>query len=724
MAEVGRAVEDLLASESTGSSSSSAGSRKNSCPDLHSYGGDALRDPGEASTATEAPSQRNSSRQQQQRSGVAAVTNGSGRKRANSDGTEAPCTWDTFYGWESLQLSRPPSGDAHLLSIYTERLVEAVNGSFAEELSSLVESSSPSADATETAAESDAVDSDVRGTSSGQGTTAAEQVPASAGEGIGGDGKIGEGDAVAASLEEGGLDSAGDGESGARKGLSLVRSSSWPDVAELRRRTASAAPPTFARADSCPETAAHRRRIMSGVEPCPFTGDSMDDQGAVSYDGSLYKNQQLYYESDGSGREEDRPAAERRPGSVDDVPTVEVVPEVELRISDSDHDDDDRDEGKSEAAEGTASLPELFIREDERDPPATPAARSSLSSEQRLALRDSFTLDLRSPGLARSRLNPYTIEVIANHASSPDEVLETVSTLEARLASRPLPPLVIDETEPDMGTWSSTSTAHSTSTVSRHELEEFLKSVEPPHDPPSWPQDAVTQTTPVVSRSSSFTWVTECGDELGSSKESLTARSADAAGTTLHTLAVATQSPSPVSDASSSSCDAPPTPLTPRASPSSQEVSSDLSDSAAHGTTTAATRARPLQNGASPSLPTLDGPECAQPSTHRQLSLEEKPQIRSLSRPTAKATEKKTPEVTSSSLPWTSPQQLSHKASSAPVLLKNKPPTCLGDAGQKCSLAREATAASAGSTPEEEVKVREHVVFWPRRYFAKPSSRR
>ncbi|XP_077520118.1 uncharacterized protein LOC144129936 [Amblyomma americanum] len=340
----------------------------------------------------------------------------------------------------------------------------------------------------------------------------------------------------------------------------------------------------------------------------------MDDQGAVSYDGSLYKNQQLYYESDGSGREEDRPAAERRPGSVDDVPTVEVVPEVELRISDSDHDDDDRDEGKSEAAEGTASLPELFIREDERDPPATPAARSSLSSELRLALRDSFTLDLRSPGLARSRLNPYTIEVIANHASSPDEVLETVSTLEARLASRPLPPLVIDETEQDMGTWSSTSTAHSTSTVSRHELEEFLKSVEPPHDPPSWPQDAVTQTTPVVSRSSSFTWVTECGDELGSSKESLAARSADAAGTTLHTLAVATQSPSPVSDASSSSCDAPPTPLTPRASPSSQEVSSDLSDSAAHGTTTAATRARPLQNGASPSLPTLDGPECAQPS--------------------------------------------------------------------------------------------------------------
>ncbi|KAH6935939.1 hypothetical protein HPB50_011645 [Hyalomma asiaticum] len=88
-----------------------------------------------------------------------------------------------------------------------------------------------------------------------------------------------------------------------------------------------------------------------------------------------------------------------------------------------------------------------------------------------------------------------------------------------------------------------------------------------------------------------------------------------------------------------------------------------------------------------------------------------------------KAADKKSPEV-ASSLPWTAPQQLSHKASSAPVLLKNRPPTSLGDSGAKRSVVPDATAASAGSTPEEEVKVREHIVFWPRRYFAKPSSRR
>lgn len=386
-----------------------------------------------------------------------------------------------------------------------------------------------------------------------------------------------------------------------------------------------------------------------------------------------------------------------------------------------------------------SALPELFIREDERDrPSASPAQRSATvfdyapaaliaaasptaAAAMSPAVRDSFTLDLRSPGLVRSRLNPYTIEVIASHASSPDEVLATVSTLEARLASRPLPPLVIDEAEPDTGTWSSTSTAHSASTVSRHELEEFLKAVEPPHDPPSWPQDAVTQTTPEISRSSSFTWVADYGEDLGSSKESLVhAGNGEAA----QRIAAAAQSPSPVSNSSSSSCDAPPTPLTPRASPSSQEVSSDLSDSAANGTSTRAPRSM-LHNGASPSMPTLDGrEECAAPqSTQRQLSLEEKPQVRSLSRPTARAADKKAPEVVTSHH-WTSPQQLSHKASSAPVLLKNRPPTSLGDAGQKGGLLHETGPASAGSTPEEEVKVREHVVFWPRRYFAKPSSRR
>ncbi|KAL3234043.1 hypothetical protein MRX96_022794 [Rhipicephalus microplus] len=431
---------------------------------------------------------------------------------------------------------------------------------------------------------------------------------------------------------------------------------------------------------------------------------------ALSYDGSLYKNQQLYYESDESGDDEEGKEPERAThdslGSVKNAPAVEGFAEVELRISDSDPED--------ETAAG-AALPELFIREDERDELPPLVARDHRAfvpapmSPSTTALRDSFTLDLRSPGLVRSRLNPYTIEVIANHASSPDEVLATVSTLEARLASRPLPPLVIDENEPDTGTWSSTSTAHSASTVSRHELEEFLKSVEPPHDPPSWPQDAVTQTTPEISRSSSFTCVTECVEELGSSKESLAAVRNDAkiASRTQHTLAVATQSPSPVCDSSSSSssCDAPPTPLTPRASPSSQEVvSSDLSDSAVHGTaigTASVVAPRPLQNGASPSLPALDGRLCVQMSTQRQQSLDEKPQIRSLSRPTTKAADKISPEVTST-LPWTAPQQLSHKASSAPVLLKNRPPTSLGDGGTKSGLVPD--AVSAGSSPEEEVK--------------------
>lgn len=724
-AEVGRAVEDLLASESTGSSSSCAGSRKNSCPDLYSIGvaDDSYRTPRKFAatyTSLSAPRPRrsingiggsSSSEKVQQTAGLVG-TNGHRGRRA-SDGEPPPCAWDAYYGWESLQLSRPPSGDAQLLSIYTERLVEAVNGSFAEELSSLDDEGPATED------RSDAPD---------QSTSTAQEVTEGAGEekplseaSLRGDGQgNGDSDATAAggtSLLRDGGDSPGstnEGISSAEKKLSLIRSSSWPDLVAMRTGRAPSLPPTSlsgsSRAGSCPETSAGR--TVSGIALSSV--DDIESQQALSYDGSLYKNQQLYYESDESGDAEEakdeEPSVHDSLGSVKNAPTVEEFTEVELRISDSDHDDDKE-----------TALPELFIREDERDEPPPAAARSSVSSASvsavapmaspgAVALRDSFTLDLRSPGLVRSRLNPYTIEVIANHASSPDEVLATVSTLEARLASRPLPPLVIDENEPDTGTWSSTSTAHSASTVSRHELEEFLKSVEPPHDPPSWPQDAVTQTTPEISRSSSFTWVTECGEELGSSKESLTAAVRSEAKTsskTQHSLAVATQSPSPVSNSSSSSsCDAPPTPLTPRASPSSQEVvSSDLSDSATHGAATVtASVTRPLQNGSSPSLPALDGRhECAQMSTQRQRSLEEKPQIRSLSRPTTKAVDKKSPEV-ASSLPWTAPQQLSHKASSAPVLLKNRPPTSLGDSGAKRNVVPDATAASAGNTPEEEVK--------------------
>ncbi|XP_077558754.1 rhoGTPase activating protein isoform X2 [Haemaphysalis longicornis] len=713
-AEVGRAVEDLLASESTGSSSSSAGSRKNSCPDLYSYAeaDDPYRTPRKfvpTYTSLSAPRpRRDASGGKVQRAAdvvglvTAATTNGS--KRCSGDG-EPPCVWDSYYGWESLHLSRPPSGDAHLLSVYTERLLEAVNGSFIDELSA--------ADAAE--------DDDERGSPTGSRTTA-EPVPLSSG--VPGDdvcdgGKNSESDesAVSLLLEQGGdLDSVdGVGESAGKLPSPPVRSSSWPDLAALRR--GSALGRVCTRSCSYPQTTAARAKGGAGAA---CLGDEQDEDQTVSYDGSLYKNQQLYYESEGSC--DDGPE-ETAGGAVNDTKPVSAdrFTEVELRISDSDHDENERRTGCEVNA-----LPELFIREDERDhPSASPAQRSATSFDYApaataaaalvaassspaaaapttAAVRDSFTLDLRSPGLVRSRLNPYTIEVIASHVSSPDEVLATVSTLEARLASRPLPPLVIDEAEPDTGTWSSTSTAHSASTVSRHELEEFLKGVEPPHDPPSWPQDAVTQTTPEISRSSSFTWVADYGEDLGSSKESLV----NVAGNveTAQRLAAAVQSPSPVSNSSSSSCDAPPTPLTPRASPSSQEVSSDLSDSAAHGASTRTPRSL-LHNGASPSLPTLDGREegAAHPSTQRQLSLEEKPQVRSLSRPAAKAAAKKAPEVVTSHH-WTSPQQLSHKASSAPVLLKNRPPTSLGDAGQKGSSLHETGPASAGSTPEEEVK--------------------
>uniref|UniRef100_A0A224YQK4 Uncharacterized protein n=1 Tax=Rhipicephalus zambeziensis TaxID=60191 RepID=A0A224YQK4_9ACAR len=617
-AEVGRAVEDLLASESTGSSSSCAGSRKNSCPDLYSIGvaDDSQRTPRKfvaTYTSLSAPRPRRSvngiggsSPSEKAQSTAALVeTNGSRGRRA-SDGETPTCAWDSYYGWESLQLSRPPSGDAQLLSIYTERLVEAVNGSFAEELFPL-DDEGPS-----TECGSDAVD---QGTSTAQEATEAGRITGAGEQSVSEASVRGDGIENAASPSRGGseLDSSrstNDGESSADKKLRMVRSSSWPDLAALRIGRADSQPLTSlcgsSRAGSCPETSADR--TMSGVAPSSVV--DIDSSQAISYDGSLYKNQQLYYESDEGGDDEEakdeEPSTHDSLGSVKNAPAVEEFTEVELRISDSDHDDD---------TGAGAALPELFIREDERDELPPPVARdhrafvpAPMSSSSTAALRDSFTLDLRSPGLVRSRLNPYTIEVIANHASSPDEVLATVSTLEARLALRPLPPLVIDEKEPDTGTWSSTSTAHSASTVSRHELEEFLKSVEPPHDPPSWPQDAVTQTTPEISR-----------------------------------------------------------------------------------------------------------------SAQRQQSLEEKPQIRSLSRPTTKAADKKSPEVTST-LPWTAPQQLSHKASSAPVLLKNRPPTSLGDSGTKTGLVPDTT--SAGSSPEEEVKVREHVVFWPRRYFAKPSSRR
>lgn len=120
---------------------------------------------------------------------------------------------------------------------------------------------------------------------------------------------------------------------------------------------------------------------------------------------------------------------------------------------------------------------------------------------------------------------------------------------------------------------------------SRHELEEFLKNVEPPHEPPSTPQDAVTQTTPEISRCSSFTWVTEFGEDVSSSKESLRIA-------TQITDTATTNSSFP--ESSSSSCDAPLSPLTPGAS--THQVDHLGSPDQIPKT---------LFTGASPSLPTL-----------------------------------------------------------------------------------------------------------------------
>ncbi|KAM7291736.1 hypothetical protein ISCGN_028307 [Ixodes scapularis] len=670
-AEVGKAVEDLLASESAGSASSSCESHNNSCPELYGCEADHEDNAPDAYASLSVP------RAKRNTNGIVARKTDSpeqddlwhGTGPTTDQKTKDDCTWDAYYGWKSLQLSRPPSGDAHLLSIYTERLVEAVNDSFGLHLQ---EPSSKNA--------RDQLDFKVKPTSeTGLVASSSENVPESP-------------PAPPNSQKNGSLtpDSSlttihgaltferdvrraerADSEKSERcvrdvdadaanvKEL-IDRCSSWPSLRSFQDASVGVQLPN--RSGSYPG-------LSKTVNPFCDTEDLVGSDQVLSYDGSLYKNQQLYYEP------EDLPDCAGAPAvsvteSVTDKEKGQDFTDIELRIVDPDEAFDD--------------LPELFIREDDRD-----------NDSHAVPPIQDVSLSLNSPtlGRAQGRLNPYTIKVIANHASTPDEVFATVCTLEAKLASR-LPPLEIDEGDPDTGTWSSTSTGHSTSTLSRHDLEKFLKNVEPPHEPPSWPQDAVTQTTPVISRSSSFTWVADLGEDVGSSKESLRI-----ATQTTTTNTTTPNSPSPVS--SSSSCEAPPTPLTPRTSPSSQEVSSDQSEVV----NPIRSRSSKLQDSSSPSMPTLANEDCGKSENYRQLSLDEKTQVQSLSRSAIKGHGGNSSEAASAALSWAANQQLGQKASSAPVLLKNKPPTSFsGSFGKKRAQLFNATA-SAGNTPEEEAKV-------------------
>lgn len=387
--EVGKAIEDLLTS--TGSSSCSE-SRKNSCPELHVGDSWEFQEPEEGT-----PHYKKSP--------------GFIVRQPREETAE----WDTYYGWKSLQLSRPPSGDAHLLSVYTERLLEAVNGFLERESGepcseldtgpilnghqhSSEDTSSPGRDAPDT------------------GKTNCRLSPVKDYD-----------KPFRHSVER-----QHSGTSLKVQKKTLVRSSSWPRLA-----TSGSLVDLGCRCASYPSLA---KTIPPFVD-----SDSSSDQ-LLNFDGSLYKNQQLYQKPD------DVPLLTAEP-AVTEIEAKSVLPSGTTPHGVSPEMDWDKD------------LPELFIQEDDMPRP--------------------FTLG--------GRLNPYTIEVIANHSATPDDVLATVCSLEARLASR-LPPLVIDEAD------TAPSSTHSGSTVSRHELEEFLKNVEPPHEPPSTPQDAVTQTTPEISR--------------------------------------------------------------------------------------------------------------------------------------------------------------------------------------------------------------------------------
>ncbi|CAN7945204.1 unnamed protein product, partial [Ixodes hexagonus] len=449
-AEVGKAVEDLLASESTGSTSSSSESQNNSCPEL--YG----REPDHKDDELDA--YRSSSVPQAKR-----TTNGILISKTNPPELDDPwngtttaqktkddCTWDAYYGWKSLQLSRPPSGDAHLLSIYTERLVEAVNDSFGlypQELSSEDATDQRDSEVKRTSLNVPAAGSYENFVEGGPPTPPSSQKSESLTPDTSPTTLFGaftlEPDGRQAERADSGESElcAGDADEvdvASSKDL-LDRYSSWPNLQSLRDASVGVQLPN--RSGSYPG-------LAKTVNPFGDIDDGVGGDQVISYDGSLYKNQQLYYEPE-------------------DVPDCAVVPavsvtegedtsfcfsqalyddksftEVELRIVDPDEEVPDE-------------LPELFIREDDRDN----ESRATLSTRDIL-------LGLGSPklGRAQGRLNPYTIEVIANHASTPDEVFATVCTLEAKLASR-LPRLEIDEGDPDTGTWSSTSTAHSTSTV-------------------------------------------------------------------------------------------------------------------------------------------------------------------------------------------------------------------------------------------------------------------
>uniref|UniRef100_A0A2R5LMZ0 Putative rho gtpase-activating protein 7 isoform x2 n=1 Tax=Ornithodoros turicata TaxID=34597 RepID=A0A2R5LMZ0_9ACAR len=585
---VGKAVEDLLASES--SDQLFAGCRKKS------YDEDATED------AFQGVPRKRRSHSSDGSCISPSCMNGSKTHQVEE--------WDPYYGWSSLNFSRPPSGDANLLAVYTDRLVQAVNGTFAEDIP---ESAGDHHHATRVNGlqndepQVETVTVSHRGQEVKTVPEKCLQLPV---EELVFWPSVCEHDQVAAfaSLSH--------------------KSPSWPTFTTAKCVSGE---PVLCRSNSYPGC----------LGSCAVDVERYDSQ--VNFDGSLYKNQQLYYDPDerpekcmeeGKGlfssdvqqynlEEVGVPPLERI--HIQELDTVGgIMPEIELRI---------QEPGDVE------ELPELFIKENDAD---------------QVPLRKRLILDLSST-CGEDRLNSFRTQLVAGSELAPGAV-EFQPLVSDQLDS----PGVFDGT----ATWSSTSTTHSGSVVSRQDLEEFLKSVEPPHEPPP-PQDAVTQTTPQLSPSSSFTWLTDCGQDLSSSKES---------------LRTPTRTTSPA--LSSSSCDAPLTPLTPRASPSSQASDSVHSEGSVNAIGT------PVAT-ASPSLPTLVN-GCNGTSNCYSTAGKDS-DTRSLPRPVSKTA------------PMSRRQPLNQKACSAPMLLK--PPNTLSVSAKHAVIVPGLITSSASNTPEEEVKV-------------------
>lgn len=647
--EVGKAVEDLLASQTPNDSHLiSFGlprSRKNSCPQLFEE---------EAATtenvlSSSVPRIKRSYSSTDSRDDQPAV-------RVNGSHQIEECTWDPYYDWSSLKLSRPPSGDANLLAVYTDRLLEAVNGSFAED------------------AEHRDIDGHQQHEALVNGCGNRDQVEERVPE------LCLEDETAEASAQEHEEGSSGSSSVVTTTGKHTTRVAntvlkkhpSWPCVVTTRT--------------DAYESLLGRSSSYPGCLRYPsHNGDMESCEPSVIFDGSLYKNQKLFGDSEThadtsseESKQEDVFSSDARDDSfqVTEVPplerlsigewnlgNIEGFTKIELRIEEPDD---------------VEELPALFIKENEHD---------------EVPVRKALTLDLHSAGSGNGALDPYMEELTASNSTTPDEVFTVTNDLKPHSCTLDQDRLcsLTDMPSDGTATWSSTSTTHSGSVVSRQDLEEFLKSVEPPHDPPSPQQDAITQTSPQVSRSSSFTWVMEGGDDLCSSKESL--------GTPVEkTATTATTSPSPV--LSSSSCEGPLTPLTPRASPCSQGAPVDTEGRGL--TVENAIRALGrLEGTASPSMPTLVTGRSAE--TGGCAPAVKGPDTQSLRRPSSRATNGIPPSP--NVVYETSPQQLNQKACSAPVLLKTHPPTSLGILGKRVGMAPGMATSSASNTPEEEVKV-------------------